>query len=543
MATRGGVATIPAAPTDLRKYLGYAVVATCLIAGLPLWFALNFGARYGALASLASILLSIGIAQVGNRLWQRHPGSRDIVFNDLMLWGYLGRLRAQRGVSEKAKRLGLISENAQSSKLTVDERVRIMKKLAVALEDGDPYTNGHSQRVAHHSYMIAKTMRLPRRQQEKIRLAALLHDVGKLHISKDIINKPGFLNDEEYEVIKTHSAIGAEMVAILDDDDITRMVREHHERLDGTGYPDKLMTAEICLGARIIAVADTFDATSSQRPYRDARPHKESMAILKKESKARLDPAVVDAFTSYYSGRRAVKWWAVGSIAPTHLRELALVFMQRLGTAGVANAAVVGATALALTPVAAARPIVQNDQKPRNERSAVVRQVPEHRGPSAHVAVSTGVASDDHGKSEDRRKDDKAVRRRGPSNNNGNAKGPGKPDKDKGQAEGQPDHSNAGGKDKEDNGKGSEGKPPKDGSEVTDPGSSDGNEAGVGAEPATPEPSAPEPDAPGNSGNAPGHGDDGDSEPVEQPEEPAEPADSANGNGNGNGHDKDDKGK
>ena len=538
MATRGEVSAIPAAPTDLRRYAGYAVAVTFLIAGFPLWVALTFGARYGGFASLVSVALSIGLAQIGNRMWQRHPGSRDIVFNDLMMWGFVRRLRSQRGVSDKAKRLGLISKDAQTSKLTLDERVRVLKKLAVALEDGDPYTHGHSQRVAHHSYMIAKAMRLPRREQEKIRLAGLVHDVGKLHVSKEIINKPGFLNDEEYEAIKTHSAIGAEMVAILDDPEITRMVREHHERLDGTGYPDNLNGSEICLGARIIAVADTFDATSSQRPYRDARPHKEAMDILKRESKERLDPVVVDAFTGYYSGRRAMKWWAVGSIAPAHLRELALVMMQRIGTAGVANAAVVGATALALTPISATRPATPQEGRAKDNRPAVVRRAEDRPSVLAHVAVSTGIGESpngDLGRSADKRRDQKGHngsngRRKGQQRDEGgHSKGPNDKGNDSAPS-GAPSHSNAGGKDKDPK----DNKPPKD-PEVADFGSPGGVAGAVSGDesPALEEPAAPEPDAPGNSDNAPGQA--AASEPAEVVSEPADDS-PGNGNGNANGH-------
>ncbi len=202
MAIPTGAGSFAAAPTDIRRYLGYAVAATCLIAGVPLWVALNLGDRFGGVASVASVILSIGLAWVGNRLWQRHPGSRDIVFNDLMLWGFLRRLRSQRGVSERAERLGLSSYQSRGTGLTVEERVRLLKKLALSLEDGDPYTHGHSQRVARHSYMIAKAMRLPRREREKIRLAAIVHDVGKLRIPKYIINKPGALTDDEYEAFR-----------------------------------------------------------------------------------------------------------------------------------------------------------------------------------------------------------------------------------------------------------------------------------------------------------------------------------------------------
>ena len=365
-----------AGPTELRRYLGHAFVATCLIAGLPLWVVVNLGNRFGSVTSVVAIGVSMGLAQLGNQMWQRHPGSRDIVFHDLMLWGYLRRLRAPRDISKKAKRLGLNSDVSGARALSPDEQARLLKKLAVALEDGDPYTHGHSQRVARHSYMIAKAMRLSRREREQIRLAAIVHDVGKLRIPKTIINKPGALSDAEYDIIKSHSALGADMVSKLGDPELTAMVRQHHERLDGSGYPDNLPGSEMCLGARIIAVADTFDATSSQRPYREAKPYKVSLDILNGEAGHRLDPTVVDAFVRYYSGRRSFKWWAVSSVAPAHLRELGLLVAQRLGVAGLANAAVVGATVVALTPGSPLRPATHYDAPKPQVRANVQHDAP-----------------------------------------------------------------------------------------------------------------------------------------------------------------------
>ncbi|MGH2807769.1 MAG: HD-GYP domain-containing protein [Actinomycetota bacterium] len=369
MGPAGGE-TFATSPTELRRYLGHAVVATCVIAGLPLVLVLGLGSRLGPVATLISMGLSIGLAQLGNALWQRHPGSKDVVFNDLMLWGYLRRIRSRRGLSKKVERLGIGSGKVQGRVLSVDEQTRLLKRLAIALESGDPYTHGHSQRVARHAYMIAKAMKLPRAERETIRLAGILHDVGKLRIPKDIINKPGALTDAQYDIIKTHSLVGAKMVSILDDPEVTRMVRQHHERLDGSGYPDKLAGNEISLGARILAVADTFDATSSQRPYRAAQPHKVSIDILKSEAGRKLDAKVVDAFVAYYSGKRSFKWWAFASVVPAHVRDLTILLAQRVGAAGIANAAVVGATAVALTPVAAT-PVVKFDRAAQRPRVAV----------------------------------------------------------------------------------------------------------------------------------------------------------------------------
>jgi hypothetical protein len=144
----------------------------------------------------------------------------------------------------------------------------------------------------------------------KVRTAAILHDVGKVNTPLAVLHKAGRLTDDEFGVIKQHPVDGAVMVSILGDAELTAMVRHHHERLDGTGYPDRLSGDRIPLGARIIAVADTFDAITSVRPYRGASPHKKAIDILAKEAGTQLDPAAVRAFDSCYAGRRPVAVWA-----------------------------------------------------------------------------------------------------------------------------------------------------------------------------------------------------------------------------------------
>jgi putative nucleotidyltransferase with HDIG domain len=392
---QAGGETFAASPTELRRYLGHSVLATFVIAGLPLVLVFSLGSRLGAIATVISMAVSIGLAQLGNALWQRHPGSKDVVFNDLMLWGYFRRVRSRKGLSKKVERLGIGSGKLEGRALSIDEQTRLLKRLAIALESGDPYTHGHSQRVARHSYMIAKAMKLPRAEREKIRLAAIVHDVGKLRIPKDIINKPGALTDAQYDIIKTHSLVGAKMVSILDDPELTQMVRQHHERLDGSGYPDKVLGKDICLGARIIAVADTFDATSSQRPYRAAQPHKVSIDILKSEAGRKLDARVVNAFVDYYSGKRSFKWWAFAAVVPAHLRDLSILLAQRVGATGLANAAVVGATAVALTPGPAAAPVVKFDGA--RQRPAVVAASAE-QSRTRHGAPDDAVLGDKLGK-------------------------------------------------------------------------------------------------------------------------------------------------
>jgi HD-GYP domain-containing protein (c-di-GMP phosphodiesterase class II) len=185
--------------------------------------------------------------------------------------------------------------------LSRGRRAELLSELAAELESCDPYTHGHSRRVARHAVIIAIRMGLAEHEVATIRAAAALHDVGKINTPRAVLHKPGRLSDVEVALIELHPGDGAEIVSTLGDADLTAMVRHHHERLDGTGYPDRLSGDEIPLGARIIAVADTLDAITSTRPYRPARTHDAAMEILEAEAGARLDLDGVSALAAYYA--------------------------------------------------------------------------------------------------------------------------------------------------------------------------------------------------------------------------------------------------
>lgn len=185
--------------------------------------------------------------------------------------------------------------------LTRERRAELLSELAAQLESRDPYTHGHSRRVARHAVIIAVRLGLAELQVATVRAAAALHDVGKINTPRAVLHKPGRLTDVELALIELHPVDGAAIVSTLGDPELIAMVRHHHERLDGTGYPDGLTGAEIPLGARIIAVADTFDAITSTRPYRPARTHDAAMAILDAEAGSRLEPAGVRALQAYYA--------------------------------------------------------------------------------------------------------------------------------------------------------------------------------------------------------------------------------------------------
>jgi putative nucleotidyltransferase with HDIG domain len=264
------------------------------------------------------LVVSLLVAYGGRLLWQMRPGSRDLLFSDLMLWGWLRRWRMERRMGDAVALLGVNAQGVREGgdELDPETRLKALKTLATALEARDPYTHGHSRRVARYSTMIARKLGIPAAEVARIRLAATVHDVGKLVVPLEILNKPGRLTEEEFGVIKRHAPVGAKMVSRIGDDELTRIVAHHHERLDGTGYPSQLSGGEIPLGARIIAVADTFDALTSTRAYRPAKRHRDVFRILGEEMGTQLDPAAVQAFFRCYSGFWGIAAWSVLTGAP-----------------------------------------------------------------------------------------------------------------------------------------------------------------------------------------------------------------------------------
>ncbi|MGD0323404.1 MAG: diguanylate cyclase [Terriglobia bacterium] len=168
--------------------------------------------------------------------------------------------------------------------------------LAFAVEAKDPFTRGHSEEVSRWAAKIALQVGLSEAEIEDIKLAGIIHDVGKIHVPDPLLVKPTLLTAQEYEIVKSHAAWGAKIVEPLKVTAIERIVRHHHEAFDGQGYPDNLKGDQIPLGARIMTVADAFQAMVSARPYRKARPVEEALAELQRCRGTQFDPFVVDAF-------------------------------------------------------------------------------------------------------------------------------------------------------------------------------------------------------------------------------------------------------
>jgi len=183
----------------------------------------------------------------------------------------------------------------QNRQLFIDS----IEMIAAAVDAKDPYTKGHSGRVAQFSVILAQEIGLPDEEVDKIRISATLHDVGKIGVEDRVLKKPGVLTNEEFEIMKRHTVMGYEIVRQVKQlNEMLPGIRWHHEALNGRGYPDGIKGDEMPLMVRIIAVADTFDAITTDRPYQVGSEFPTALGILRKHAGTKYDPIVVDALDS-----------------------------------------------------------------------------------------------------------------------------------------------------------------------------------------------------------------------------------------------------
>jgi putative nucleotidyltransferase with HDIG domain len=190
----------------------------------------------------------------------------------------------------------ILTELQKVSGRSLPELVEPLRILASVSDRIDPYTRGHSERVTRFSVEIAKIMELPDEEIERIRVGALIHDIGKIAIDKKVLNKTTPLTDPEYALMKTHTTRGYELLKNIPSlKEILPCVQSHHEQLDGEGYPYGLKGNDIPMAARIVTVADCFDAIITARPYQDPVPTERALAILHSGAGFKYDASVVNA--------------------------------------------------------------------------------------------------------------------------------------------------------------------------------------------------------------------------------------------------------
>ena len=259
--------------------------------------------EWGSIAVLLAILAAVGFATgIARPIRELAQRTREIANGnyaqrvELKTRNEIGELatnfNAMSGAIEKA--IEQLRKAANENHLLFINSVRM---LAAAIDAKDPYTRGHSERVGRYSVAIGKTLGLPEKEMRNLRVSALLHDVGKIGIDDRILRKPGALSEDEFEVMKQHPAKGAAIMSgVAQLIDIIPGMKYHHEKWSGGGYPDGLEGEQIPMQARIVAIADTFDAMTTNRPYQKAMELNYVVEKIKSFAGTRFDPRVVEAF-------------------------------------------------------------------------------------------------------------------------------------------------------------------------------------------------------------------------------------------------------
>jgi len=198
-------------------------------------------------------------------------------------------------VGHEISRVYSVKDNAGIA----EQFMNFVSALASSIDAKDPYTHGHSQRVTRYSLAIAEALGLQDDEVEDLELAGYLHDIGKIGTPQEILQKPFSLTDEEFDIVKKHPLNGVKILENLKNlQRVSSFILHHHERVDGAGYPDGLAGEDIPIGARILAVADAFDAITSDRPYRKRAGVEEALSEIERNSGRQFDPQVVRVFAA-----------------------------------------------------------------------------------------------------------------------------------------------------------------------------------------------------------------------------------------------------
>jgi HD-GYP domain-containing protein (c-di-GMP phosphodiesterase class II) len=299
--------------------LPHALIATAIVIVLPALVVLPLTPLHGvadlALSAVLATGLSVAAGSACSALWTRSPHCGEIAFGDLMLWSWARRVRAERRLAAASDPLERPAD-VRPATVAEDPLLPALTELVKTLEAREAHMRGHTRRVTKHARRIATELGLPGEEVERIAVAASLHDVGLVGMPRTLLAKTGDLTEDERALLERHADEGAELVAALGDPELTAIVRSHHERLDGSGYPDHLQGDAIPVGARVVAVADSFDRLTTAAGPTGLRGQRNALDQLAEQSGSTLDPDAVSAFLGYYSGRRAIAGVALVATAP-----------------------------------------------------------------------------------------------------------------------------------------------------------------------------------------------------------------------------------
>lgn len=247
-----------------------------------------------AYLAASTLATRAGIIPFARPLWPAEA-AREFFISYVGTYGFVAGVTTSIGAWAR-RRNGELLASARRLEETYWGTIRA---LGAAIETRDSYTREHSGRVEKSAAAVAETLGLTSEEIQQVRIASVLHDIGKIGIPNHILNKPGPLTPPEWDIVRQHPVNGAKILAQIPGlQEAARMVRYHHERLDGSGYPDGRAGEAIPLGSRIIAVCDAYEAMTSTRPYRPALPHEEAVAQLRRQAGRQFDPKVVDLFVA-----------------------------------------------------------------------------------------------------------------------------------------------------------------------------------------------------------------------------------------------------
>ncbi|MGH2806050.1 MAG: HD-GYP domain-containing protein [Actinomycetota bacterium] len=308
------------------------------------------------LAIVLSLTTTLFVVAAGAAVWHAQPESEGHSFGDLMLWSWIRRRNAERRVTQSATVVGLARDGTfrDAGTVSLDARRAALADIAVSLDAKSSYTLGHSTRVQEHARNVADELELSAEETDALAAAALLHNVGNVAIPESVLRKTSDLTDTERSLIEQHVDLGASLALTSGfDRAVVDAIQHHHERWDGAGYPDGLAGETIPPLARIIAVAESYDALASTRPYRDGLSRAGAIAALRDGAGAQLDPMIVEALVATLPSERGIlAAAALPAIAQRRIQQTG-VAIRRVGSVAlsatastIAIALVLGATVL-----------------------------------------------------------------------------------------------------------------------------------------------------------------------------------------------------
>ena len=344
-----------ATQAPVRQSLVTSALATASVAVAPTFVAfamLVFGQPNPRpfLAVLLSIVLTAGSIVVGSAVWATQPESAGFSFGDLMLWSWVRREAAERTLIENSAILGFdrFGRFLGHSTASPEEQMRAVREIAAALDAKSSYTLGHSRRVEKHVRKVAEALGLSADDTAALATAASLHDIGNIQIPDELLRKTGELTIEERGAIEAHVLLGARMVLKAGSDEVVDGIRHHHERWDGAGYPDGMSGDDIPLYARIIGIAEAYDAMTSTRPYRQGFSREHAIEVLRGEAGLQFDGDLVEMFVATLpEGFAVFRKFPFLARVQRQMQELQLLF-KRMGAIAVSATASTIAIALLL---------------------------------------------------------------------------------------------------------------------------------------------------------------------------------------------------